>query len=71
MAKVTNQITPFVKYNMFHAGMKRNRRNTPFLVENMFYNKDLDFYVCPIGQHLEFIATKKETSDLGYVSTRN
>ena len=68
---VSNQITPFVKYNMFHAEMKRNRRNNPFLVENMFYNKDLDFYVCPMGQHLEFIGTKKETSDLGYVSTRS
>ena len=68
---VSNQITPFVKYNMFHAEMKRNRRNNPFLVENMFYNKDLDFYVCPMGQHLEFIGTKKEISDLGYVSTRS
>ena len=68
---VSNQITPFVKYNMFHAEMKRNRRNNPFLVENMFHNKDLDFYVCPMGQHLEFIGTKKETSDLGYVSTRS
>ena len=68
---VSNQITPFVKYNMFHAEMKRNRRNNPFLVENMFYNKDLDFYVCPMGQHLEFIGTRKEISDLGYVSTRS
>ena len=68
---VSNQITPFVKYNMFHAEMKRKRRNNPFLVENMFYNKDLDFYVCPMGQHLEFIGTKKENSDLGYVSTRS
>ena len=37
----------------------------------MFYNKGLDFYVCPMGQHLEFIGTKKEISDLGYVSTRS
>ena len=68
---ISNQITPFVKYNMFHAEMKRRRRNNPFLVENMFYNKKSDFYACPMGQHLEFIGTKKEISDLGYISVRN
>ena len=32
---VSNQITPFVKYNMFHAEMKRKRRKNAFLIENM------------------------------------
>ena len=36
---VSEQITPIVKYNMLHAEMKRNRKNNPFLIENMFYNK--------------------------------
>ena len=68
---LSEQITPFVKYNMFHAEMNRKRRSNPFLVENMFYNKELDFYVCPMGQHLEFKWTKKETSELGYESTKS
>ena len=68
---VSKQITPFVKYNMFHAEMKRKRRNNPFLIENMFYNKELDFYVCPMGQHMELVGTKRDTSELGYVSTRS
>lgn len=68
---VSKQITPFVKYNMFHAEMKRKRKSNPFLVENMFYNKELDFYVCPMGQHMEFVGTKRDTSELGYVSTRS
>ena len=63
---VSNQITPFVKYNMFHAEMKRKRKNNPFLVENMFYNKELDFYVCPMGQHLEFVTERHGVSELGY-----
>ena len=38
----------------------------------MFYNKELDFYVCPMGQRLElFWKLKKETSDLGYTSTKS
>ena len=68
---ISEQITPFVKYNMFHAEMKRKRKNNPFLIENMFYNKELDFYVCPMGQCLKFVGTKKETSDLGYESTKS
>ena len=68
---VSEQITPFVKYNMFHAEMKRKRRNNPFLIDNMFYNKELDFYVCPMGQHLEFVKQIKEKSDLGYESTKS
>ncbi len=68
---VSNQITPFVKYNMFHAEMKRKRRKNAFLIENMFYNKELDFYVCPMGQHLEFVKEIKEKSDLGYESTKS
>ena len=68
---VSEQITPFVKYNMFHAEMKRKRRNNPFIMENMFYNKELDFYVCPMGQHLEFVKHIKEKSDLGYESTKS
>ena len=68
---VSKQITPFVKYNMFHAEMKRKRRKNAFLIENMFYNKELDFYVCPMGQHLELVKQIKEKSDLGYESTKS
>jgi len=68
---ISNQITPFVKYNMFHAEMKRKRKRNPFLVENMFYNRESDFYVCPMGQHLELVKEIKEKSDLGYESTKS
>ena len=68
---ISNQITPFVKYNMFHAEMKRKRKKNPFLVENMFYNRESDFYVCPMGQHLELVKQIKEKSDLGYESTKS
>ena len=67
----SNGMVPYVKYNMFHAEMKRARKNNPFLVENMFYNAEKDFYVCPMGQHMDFVYYKKEKSDLGYVSTKS
>lgn len=68
---LANQINPYVKYNMFHAEDKRKRKNNPFLVENMFYNKEQNFYVCPRGQHLDFVREVKEKSDLGYESTKS
>ena len=64
-----NEIEAFVKYNMFHAEDKRAYRNNPFLVRNLYYNAEDDYYVCPMGQHMEHIGDIRSTSDLGYVST--
>ena len=66
-----SEITPYVKYNMFHAEMKRKRMDNPFLPENMYYNAKDNYYVCPMGQHLAFVREIKDTSDLGYTSTRS
>ena len=64
-----NGITPFVKYNMFHAEKKRKYRNDIFRVENLFHNRELDFYVCPMGQRMEHVRDEQRVSALGYVST--
>ena len=64
-----NGIDAFVKYNMFHAEKKRKYHNDTFRVENLFYNRELDFYVCPMGQRLEHVKDEQRVSDLGYVST--
>ena len=64
-----NGIEGFVKYNMFHAEQKRKSVNNPFLPEHMFYNAEGDYYVCPMGQHLEHSSDSKKTTDLGYEYT--
>ena len=61
-------VTPYVKYNMFHAEEKRHRRENPFLVQNLYYNAEENYYVCPMGQHMEHIGDVESISDLGYVS---
>lgn len=48
----------YVKYTISHAEMKRKYWDNAFLVQNMHYNKEKDFYVCPMGQHLERIGTR-------------
>ena len=64
-----NEITPYVKYNLFHSEQKRKYINNPFLVANMYYNNEQNFYICPMGQHLKFIREEKRKSEYGYIST--
>ena len=64
-----NGVEAFVKYNMFHAEDKRKYRDDPFRVQNLYYNAEEDYYVCPMGQHMEHVGDVQSRSDLGYVST--
>ena len=61
-------IDAYVKYNMFHAEKKRKYIGNAFLVQNMYYNAERDFYVCPMGQRLERTGTWATVSELGYRS---
>ena len=61
-------ITAYVKYNYFHKEQKKKTKNNPFLTQNLFYNQEQDFYVCPMGQRMENIGTGKRVSSNGYES---
>ena len=63
-----NGIAPYVKYNMFHAEDHKKYRDDPFLPSNMFYNKEKDYYVCPMGRHMGHINDKTLKTELGYMS---
>ncbi len=59
-------IDAYVKYNYFHKDQKRTQKNNPFLVQNLYYNEAGDYYVCPMGQRLEYCYTGKRISSNGY-----
>lgn len=61
-------IEPFVKYNYFHKEQKKSFKNNGFLVQNLYYNPDGDYYVCPMGQHMEKKMDLTRRSDNGYES---
>jgi transposase len=63
-----NDIEAFVKYNYFHKEQKRKFKNDIFHPQNLFYNAEKDYFVCPMGQHMEKVGTGTRRSDLGYVS---
>jgi len=65
-----NQIEAYVKYNYFHKEQKRAWKKNPFAPQNLFYNKNKDFFICVMGQKLISIGTKKSKSELGYISTQ-
>lgn len=62
-------IQAYVKYNYFHKEQKRRQQQNPFLVQNLFYNHEKDFFVCPMGQKMNCIGTGKRTSSNAYQAT--
>jgi len=64
----SKKIEGYVKYSYFHKEQKRAQKNNPFLLQNLYYNKEEDFYVCPMGQKMDFAGKGKRESTNGYVS---
>jgi transposase len=63
------KIDHFVKFNYFHKEQKKAFKTNPYKVENMHYNKEGDYFVCPMGQHMHFVKEFKKSNAFGYVST--
>lgn len=59
-------IDAYVKYNYFHKEQKPTIKNNPFLPQNLFYNQEEDFYICPMGQRMEKVKESKRISSNGY-----
>ena len=61
-------IEAYVKYNWFHREQRMHYEPDPFSVQALHYNADGDYYVCPLGQHMERIGTTHTKTGSGYVS---
>jgi hypothetical protein len=57
-----------MKYNYFHKEQKKSCKSNAFIAQNLFYNKEKDYFVCPMGQHMEKVGTSTRKSESGYVS---
>ncbi len=64
-----NDIEPFVKFNYFHKEQKRAFKKNGFLSQNLYYNSEEDYYVCPMGQHMNKVGKKRNKTASGYKST--
>ncbi len=61
-----NGIEAYVKYNYFHKEQKKAFKDDIFRIENLYYNSADDYYVCPMGQHMERVGTRRDRTDSGY-----
>jgi transposase len=65
-----NHVEAYVKYNHFDKEQHDNGLSKGiFHVDNLYYNKELDCYYCPMGQIMAFIGIKEETTETGYKKT--
>ena len=62
-----NSIEAYVKYNYFHMEQKRSFRLDPRRIENLHYNAEGDYFVCPMGQHMRRVGTRHDRTGSGYV----
>jgi Transposase DDE domain len=61
-------ITAFVKYNQFDREQNSNiQSKRPFAADKLHYNKQEDYYVCPMGQHMQNIGTYDRITSTGFV----
>ena len=64
----TSGMDAYVKYNYFHKEQKRAFKNDIFRVENLYYNPVGDYFVCPMGQHMERIGDRHGKTGSGYLT---
>ena len=65
------EVDNYVKYSYFHKEQKKSFKNNPFLADNLFYNPEGNFYVCPMGQKMRLIGTSQRVSARGYQSNHS
>lgn len=63
-----NNTEAFVKYNYFHKEQRPRYQPNPFHQDSLYYNAEQDYYVCPMGQHLNRTGTKRSKTASGYMT---
>lgn len=62
-----NEVAFFIPYNMYRIEQTRKHKKNLFHAQNLFYNQEQDFLVCPIGQKMSKIYTKKSETTTGFL----
>ena len=66
----SKNIDAFVKYNYFHKEQKQTKKEpNPFHPNQLYYNKDIDTYYCPMGQAMTNIGSYKKKTKTGFEQT--
>jgi hypothetical protein len=60
-----SRIEAYVKYSYFHKEQKRSFKNNPFLQDNLYYNPEKDYFVCPMGQQMRLAGKTTDKTKTG------
>ena len=63
------ELESYIKYNYFHKEQKAKGKIKPkdvFKSENLYYDAEQDFFVCPMGQKMEKTHESTQTTKSGY-----
>lgn len=62
-----NKIVSYVKYSTFDLEQRSKKHiKRPFTTDHLYYNKEKNHYICPMGQPMQHIGTYSQKSDAGY-----
>ena len=63
------ELTAYVKYNTFEKEQDKNyqKKHKTFSKENLYYNQEEDYYVCPMGQKMHKTHESTKTTQAGYM----
>lgn len=61
-------ISAYVKYNYFHMEQTKKWKRDISKQDNLYYNEPEDYFVCPMGQHMELAYRTRAVNDNGYES---
>lgn len=59
----------YIPYANFRKEQSKKFKDNPFHPQNLFYNAELAFLVCPMGQRMEKKSLKKSKTDNGFEQT--
>jgi len=63
-------ITAYVKHNQFDREQNSTIQNKKtFAADKLHYNKEQDYYVCPMGQHMKNTGTYNKITSTGFIQT--
>jgi transposase len=66
----SNNIENYVKYNYFDKDQSSSTdKKYPFKPDTLYYNSEQDYYICPIGQHMQNISTHQIKTKTGFRQT--
>jgi hypothetical protein len=61
------QVEFFIPYNIYRIEQTRKHKKNLFHAQNLYYNKELYFLVCPMGQKMHKIYTKEAKATTGFL----